>query len=117
MFKAIEKGDLSALQDLIDAGAEPDQRDAPLDEAEAKELRRAFHLLGELATAGRPLARTPLMHACGRGHVDAARILLVAGADAGLRDALGEGRADDDPRAAVVAALQPPLDVRVVVDG
>ena len=54
MFEAIENGDLSGLSRLIKGGAEVDQRDSPLDEEEAKQLRRAYHQMGDLATAGQP---------------------------------------------------------------
>ncbi len=89
MFEAIENGDLASLRQLIDGGAEIDQRDSPLDEQEAKQLRRLFHQFGDMAVAGRPLSRTPLMAACEAGRVEAAELLLEAGANLTLRDALG----------------------------
>ncbi len=61
IFEAADQGDLEVLDRLLADGVDPDVRDADLSADAARDLRRAVYQLGDLALAGRPLARTPLI--------------------------------------------------------
>jgi ankyrin repeat protein len=86
--KAIEEGDLAAMERLIADGVDLNARDAtgwtPLCKAAATDQFRAINLLVKhKADIDKPTGsgNTPLMFAAGRGNMKAVLVLLAQGAD------------------------------------
>jgi ankyrin repeat protein len=88
LHSAAREGDLVALESLLQAGGDPDLRDAdgrtPLHLAAAAGQTGALEMLIEAKADLDAIARsgrTPLIEAAEAGQLDAARLLLDAGAD------------------------------------
>ncbi|MCA1621655.1 MAG: ankyrin repeat domain-containing protein [Acidobacteria bacterium] len=87
LIEAVKAGDLPAVNELIEAGADPNQQDehgwTPLNWAagkgDASLLKSLLERGADLSRVGRD-ERTPYMIALAAGHAEAARLLRDAGA-------------------------------------